>query len=437
MFTNKADAPEVDELSIMDITLVIHKTTSSNIRRDLCLETVVRFVNHQNKCDFNENNAETFLQDDSTCPKKCNFRIENLHGRRYPLKRIDLTIGNETANISSCSGSSGHQKYLYVNCSSWNAREYIFWDGVYACNINDAQCVRIKNYCVCHCMPGSILEGKKCLKIRVNISGICEHNWQCNGTELANVCDNGLCVCNSGYIQNEKKCHKVKVNIGGICEHNWQCNGTEFANVCDDQLCVCNSGYIQNEKKCYKGYVTLNNPCELTEQCMQSFSGCINRSCKCKNGYSAFDTDSCLKLYTNNGVTLGTLFGGLILGVIVIAVITTLTYRRLKFPTRKMNLTLCLQTIEHTQKVATVSIYSFAKEMPGCNLPGKQQNERTEDVYNHLHEQTEHDDDTYDHACTAPNHGTDLSEYSHSRDIATVQSTSPFLDGGDYSTLGQ
>lgn len=31
--------------------------------RDLCLETVVRFVNHQNKCDFNENNAETFLQD--------------------------------------------------------------------------------------------------------------------------------------------------------------------------------------------------------------------------------------------------------------------------------------------------------------------------------------------------------------------------------------
>lgn len=89
------------------------------------------------------------------------------------------------------------------------------------------------------------------------------------------------------------------------------------------------------------------------------------------------------------------------------------------------------------QKVATVSLYSFAKETPGCNLSGKQQNERTEDVYNHLHEQTEHDDDNYDHACTAPNHGTDLSEYSHLRDVATVQSTSPFLDGGDYSTLGQ
>lgn len=45
----------------------------------------------------------------------------------------------------------------------------------------------------------------------------------------------------------------VRVNISGICEHNWQCNGTELANVCDDGLCVCNSGYVQNEKKCYKG----------------------------------------------------------------------------------------------------------------------------------------------------------------------------------------
>lgn len=30
--------------------------------RDLCLETVVRFVNHQNKCDFNNRTAEEILQ---------------------------------------------------------------------------------------------------------------------------------------------------------------------------------------------------------------------------------------------------------------------------------------------------------------------------------------------------------------------------------------
>lgn len=31
--------------------------------RDLCLETVVRFVNHQNKCDFKKSTAEEILQD--------------------------------------------------------------------------------------------------------------------------------------------------------------------------------------------------------------------------------------------------------------------------------------------------------------------------------------------------------------------------------------
>lgn len=30
--------------------------------RDLCLETVVRYVNHQNKCDFNNRTAEEILQ---------------------------------------------------------------------------------------------------------------------------------------------------------------------------------------------------------------------------------------------------------------------------------------------------------------------------------------------------------------------------------------
>lgn len=41
------------------------------------------------------------------------------------------------------------------------------WNDVYACSINDAQCVRINNYCVCHCIPGYILEGKKCLKGKI------------------------------------------------------------------------------------------------------------------------------------------------------------------------------------------------------------------------------------------------------------------------------
>lgn len=86
------------------------------------------------------------------------------------------------------------------------------------------------------------------------------------------------------------------------------------------------------------------------------------------------------------------------------------------------------------QNVATLSPYSFAKDTQGCNLLSKQDDKRTEDVYNHLREQTEQDDDTYDHACAVPNNSSDLSDYSNIHDATNVR-TSPSKDGDDYSTL--
>lgn len=77
---------------------------------------------------------------------------------------------------------------------------------------------------------------------------------------------------------------------------------------------------------------------------------------------------------------------------------------------------------------------AFSKATPGYNLSGKQEHEITEDVYNHLHEQTKQDDDTYDHACAVPNHSADLSDYSYIRDTAPVR-PSPTEDRDDYSTL--
>lgn len=41
------------------------------------------------------------------------------------------------------------------------------------------------------------------------------------------------------------------VKIGGICKFDWQCNGTEFANVCDHGICSCSPGYIKINKTCY------------------------------------------------------------------------------------------------------------------------------------------------------------------------------------------
>nr|XP_011420901.2 uncharacterized protein LOC105323529 [Crassostrea gigas] len=156
----------------------------------------------------------------------------------------------------------------------------------------------------------------------------------------------------------------------------------------------------------------------------------------------------------NIGVTLGTLFGGFILGVVVTAVVTTLMYKRLKFRiTNREDLRVMFagnraygcagfddsgaqisNRNNRKQDVAKLSPYSFAKETQGYNLSSNQEDERTEDVYNFLREQTEHDDDTYDHACVVPNHSTDLSDYSNIHDAATFR-PSPSEDGDDYSTL--
>nr|XP_034306696.1 uncharacterized protein LOC109620881 [Crassostrea gigas] len=302
------------------------------------------------------------------------------------------------------------------------------------------------------------------------------------------------------------------VDIGGICEFDWQCNGTEFANVCDHGICSCSPGYIQINRTCYmyQGNLTLNDTCELTEQCSQPFSVCFQRKCQCINGYSAFDRKGCLKdtvpvgwfcsLHeqckgsnnsgvcengrctcskgftfidlsceknqpnslgrsesqqhdVNIGVTLGTLFGGFILGVIVTAVATILMYKRLKFRiTNREDLGVMFadnrkygcagfddsgarisNRNDIKQNVSTLSPFSFA-ETQGYNVSSKQEDERTDDVYNHLREQTEHDDDTYDHACAVPNHSTDLSDYSNIQDAATFR-TPPSKDGDNYSTL--
>lgn len=84
--------------------------------------------------------------------------------------------------------------------------------------------------------------------------------------------------------------------------------------------------------------------------------------------------------------------------------------------------------------VAMFSPYSFAKETQEYNLSEKQENKRTDDVYNHLHEHTEQVDDTYAHACAVPNHCTDLSEYSNILDAATFRPSSS-TNGDDYSIL--
>lgn len=58
-------------------------------------------------------------------------------------------------------------KIIWITNITSVTGEYIILDDVYVCSINDAQCVHIDSFCVCHCMPGYILEDEKCLKSKI------------------------------------------------------------------------------------------------------------------------------------------------------------------------------------------------------------------------------------------------------------------------------
>uniref|UniRef100_A0A8W8LYI1 EB domain-containing protein n=1 Tax=Magallana gigas TaxID=29159 RepID=A0A8W8LYI1_MAGGI len=567
---------------------------SSYINGDLCLETVKRLIDYNLKCNFGFSAANDILQNDANCPKKCNLQTSYLYDNGNSLGKIDLTIGDKREVFNFCSGFY-FKTNLKINCSSWNAKEYIIWDDADACFVKDAHCVRINNYCVCHCLPGYILMEEKCLKrnLQLNdscelteqctqpfsvclqgkckcingfsaydtesclqdnvpVGGFCSLHVQCNGSDNSGICEYGRCTCTEGFklvefackkknlelndpcefseqcIQpfavcfhgickcmtgysafDTNNCYKDSVPVGGVCSLNKQCTGSQNSGICRHDRCICTEGFTNFDLACKKRNLQLNDSCELTAQCTQPLSVCFNGTCKCRNGYSTFDTDSCMKdtipvgglcnlsnqctgsdnsgicengrctcakeftvtdlacekshpnslgIESSNsqqhdttiGVTLGTLFGGFILGVIVTAVVTTLMYRRFKLRTRKREEPDVMFAGNRTyggassaqisyrndkkRDVAKLSPHSFAKETPEYDLSEKQENKRTDDVYNHLHEQTEQVDDTYDHACAVPNHCTGLSEYSNIHDAASFR-PSPSKDGDDYSIL--
>lgn len=310
---------------------------SDYINSNLCLKTVLGFINNGDKCRFDSSTALKILQDDTTCPTKCNFQMHSLDSDdryTYSLRRILLTIGDEINIFNFCSRSS-YWRTLHVNCALWNESEYIMWDDGNNCTVKDAQCVRIYSYCICHCMPGYDFVQDKCLIRVVNIGGTCEVDWQCGG---AGICDQGLCTCRSGSTQIDGNCYpgnlklndsckiaeqciqpfarcfqgkckcingysafdtdscmKDAVPVGGFCSSRNQCTGSNNSGICEHGRCACGREFTLIDLACIKRNQELNDLCELTEQCIQPFSVCFNGTCKCRNGYSAFDADSCMK----------------------------------------------------------------------------------------------------------------------------------------------
>lgn len=108
----------VHQYIIIYFTLVIHDTMSDYLSRNLCLETVLGFINNDDICYFDSSTALDILQDDTTCPNKCNIQMYNLNSdSTYSLKRIDLTIGDEIKFFRPCLESLEDKKIpIYQLC---------------------------------------------------------------------------------------------------------------------------------------------------------------------------------------------------------------------------------------------------------------------------------------------------------------------------------
>lgn len=207
----------------------------------------------------------------------------------------------------------------------------------------------------------------------------------------------------------------VNISVGGYCRQDEQCQRSEHSAVCKDERCVCKTGYILFNLKCHEGNLALNQSCSLSEQCVGSpYASCLGGKCSCIEGFTAKNATSCIQSQTsifaksqhkeeaNIGNTLGALFGGLFLGVILTTVAVVFTYRRSKTQVNKrdeLNVKFsdndavvdpnAFQNIHTKDGKREVSPYSGSEETSmHNNVYEKLRNGQTQDdVHNHLYEQ--------------------------------------------------
>lgn len=274
----------------------------------------------------------------------------------------------------------------------------------------------------------------------------CSFSEQCAGSPYAS-CLGGKCSCIEGYtVGNATSCVQTKAPVGGYCKNDEQCQGSEHSGVCKHDRCVCKTGHVLTNLECHEGNLALNQSCSFSEQCAGlPYASCLGGNCSCVDGYTAENATSCVQSQksilpkfqhqedANIGTSLGALFGGLVLGVILTTATVMIMYRRSKKNVNKReefkvtfadNETYSSAKVVDPNAIQTkngkreLSTYPDSEETSVYNnVYGKQKNGQTQDdVYNHLHEQGKQDNvDYYDHACAASANIGDIGDYSHLR----------------------
>ncbi|XP_062578805.1 uncharacterized protein LOC134240738 isoform X2 [Saccostrea cucullata] len=352
----------------------------------------------------------------------------------------------------------------------------------------------------CRCGEGFISRDNKCLAANVSIGGECIEDSQCSDGTYTGVCVNSKCTCREGYSSRGNKCLAENVALGGYCLLSEQCTGSIHAEVCKDERCVCKSGYVSYNQTCYRetnfddmcfswntsckdltkecrlvkdfgicvckteylgfgekcleGNLKINQTCERYEQCtaVQDLE-CQNGTCICRDGHVPVNETYCkpveinendvAKMFLNQeqanglGATIGAVFGGFFIGVVLSALITYLISRRymasihkrdeisIKFdrhsahiaPISENNPSQSAKVTEQTyqRKVVNVPPYSPSMESPTYSnvKEAKTSKMKEEDVYNHLHEkEDEKTENVYNHASCSSGQTTE-DDYGH------------------------
>ncbi|XP_062570586.1 uncharacterized protein LOC134232603 isoform X3 [Saccostrea cucullata] len=226
----------------------------------------------------------------------------------------------------------------------------------------------------------------------------------------------------------------------------------------------CSNEYITKSLKinCRTGFVNgnlkLNDTCHHNEQCTEiPGSVCENDTCACKPGYSPLNDSECRLLlsdgYTeasigvqkeNNAasVIVGSIFGGLILGVIL-TVLTVNIYQNIRYGKTKTEEKECREiavfnnttyetetdaslripavhrTNDSERKVVNVPPFAHSvefrtpKNVQETNKSLMANRDVNVDVYNHLHEKEDCNEENYDHLRGNLDHENEESDYSN------------------------